>query len=96
VRGLGFHQVLEPAEVGGDELLKLAAQQPRDQPERAAGVARIDWVRILAAPSPVRRYSSWKRTGPATPWPTRRPGGSYPVTSYGDRTVAGPARAVIT
>ena len=37
MRDLGFHQVLEPAEVGGDELLELAAQQARGQPERAAG-----------------------------------------------------------
>jgi hypothetical protein len=55
----------------------------------------IDWVRIVAAPSPVRRYSFSKRTGPAMPWPARRLGGSYPVTSYGERTVAGPPRAMI-
>jgi len=75
-RDLGFHQIFEPAEVGGDEPLELAAQQARDQPEQAAGVARIDWVRAIAAPSGARRYSSAKRTSPAMPWPTRLRGGS--------------------
>jgi hypothetical protein len=32
LRDLGFYQVLEPVEVGGDEAQKLAAQQARGQP----------------------------------------------------------------
>ena len=31
MRDLGFHQVLEPTEVRGDELLELAAQHPYAQ-----------------------------------------------------------------
>ena len=37
LRDLGFYQVLEPVEVGGDEPLRPAAQQAGGQPERAAG-----------------------------------------------------------
>ena len=76
LRDLGFYQVLEPVEVGGDEPLRPAAQQAGGQRNGPRGVARIEWVRSVAAPSAVRRYSSWKRTGPAMPTSARRPGGS--------------------
>jgi hypothetical protein len=94
-RDLGFYQVLEPVEVGGDALLKPAAQQAGGQPERAAG----------RGPDRLgeERHGSLRRQAvllleadrPGDAGPARRPGGSYPVTSYDERTVAGPARAVI-
>jgi hypothetical protein len=59
MRDLGFHQVLEPAEVRGDEPLKLA-QQAQGQPERAAGSG----PRAMIA-----RASSAGIGGPSTGWP---------------------------